>query len=337
LKGRSGLFGALIFLVFAFVGSKNKLFEAPNNWPKPVYDFTKNPLSAEKIKLGRALFYDPILSKNNTISCASCHSSFNAFTHVDHDLSHGIYDRIGTRNSPTLMNLAWHPSFMWDGAINHLDVQALAPINHPNEMGEKIESVVAKLQKARKYSLLYFKAFGDSIVTGEHTLKAISQFMLTLVTANSKYDSVMRKQSWFTVQEKNGYALFQKQCAACHKEPLFTNFEFENNGLPLDSTLKDYGRMKVTNKRGDSLKFKVPALRNIEFSYPYMHDGRFKRLSEVIKHYTSGVQKSKTLSKILEKPISLTSDERVDILAFLLTLSDKSFIYNPKYAFPKNN
>ncbi len=321
----------------AFKSLKNISFEVPKSWPKPHYDFTKNPLSLSKIELGRVLFYDPLLSKNNTISCASCHSQYTAFTHVDHSLSHGIDDRIGTRNSPTLMNLAWHPSFMWDGAINHLDMQALAPISHPDEMGETIETVVPKLQVSKNYRSLFYKAFGDSVITGQHTLKAISQFMLTLVSANSKYDSVMRKQTQFTAQEKNGYALFQKNCASCHAEPLFTNLQFENNGLALDTTLNDYGRMKVTKNKNDSLKFKVPTLRNIEFSYPYMHDGRFKRLSDVLKHYTSGIHHTKTLAKQLEQPIILSSNQRVDLTAFLLTLTDKEFLFNPKYSFPKNN
>ena len=319
----------------AFKSLKDITFEVPKNWPKPYYDFTKNPLSSSKIELGRVLFYDPILSKNNMISCANCHSPFTAFTHVDHDLSHGIDDRIGTRNSPALMNLAWHTSFMWDGAINHLDMQALAPISHPDEMGENIESVVSKLQRAKNYPNLFYKAYKDSIITGEHTLKALSQFMLTLVSANAKYDSVMRKQAQFTAQEKNGYALFQKKCASCHAEPLFTNLQFENNGLEVDTSLNDYGRMKVTKNKNDSLKFKVPTLRNIEFSFPYMHDGRFKSIAAVLKHYTNGVKQSRTLSVHLQKPIVLSSNEKVDLTSFLLTLTDKSFLFNPKFGYPK--
>jgi cytochrome c peroxidase len=323
------------FCLVAFQIHNTIVFKEPLKWPKANYDFLKNPLSAQKIELGRALFYEPMLSRNNTISCASCHSQYTAFTHVDHDLSHGIDDRIGTRNSPALMNLAWHKVFMWDGAVNHLDVQALAPISHPDEMDEKIENVIIKLQKTKIYPNLFKNAFGDSLITGENTLKAISQFMLTLVSANSKYDSVIRKQTTFTLQEKNGYSLFKKNCSSCHKEPLFTNLEFENNGLPLDKDLKDVGRMKVTKNSKDSIKFKVPTLRNIEFSYPYMHDGRFKRLSDVLKHYTEKVQQGPSLSKQLLNPIVLTSNEKVDLIAFLLTLTDKEFIFNPKFSYPK--
>jgi cytochrome c peroxidase len=310
-------------------------FEVPSNFPKPVYDFSKNPLSENKIQLGRALFYDPILSRNNMISCASCHSQFSAFTHVDHALSHGIEDKIGFRNSPALMNLAWQTLFMRDGAINHLDVQALAPMSNPVEMDENITHVVFKLQASKLYPKLFYKAFGDSVITGEHTLKAISQFMLTLVSSNSKYDSVMRKQSVFTSQENNGYVLFKKSCASCHTEPLFTNDDFRNNGLPVDTTLNDFGRYRVTKKSSDSLKFRVPTLRNIEFSYPYMHDGRFKKLSQVMNHYTNGIEKNKTLAPELQQSIVLTSNEKVDIIAFLLTLTDKSFLFNPQYFYPK--
>jgi cytochrome c peroxidase len=328
--------GIVLFLVLcAFQITKEPLFSVPTSWPKPVYNFSKNPLTSQKVELGRALFYDPLLSKNNQISCASCHSPFTAFTHVDHDLSHGIDDRIGTRNSPALMNLAWHQSFMWDGSINHLDMQALAPISHPDEMGEKIESVVLKLQRTKNYPALFLKAFGDSIITGQHTLKAISQFMLTLVSSNSKYDSVMRRQAQFTPQQKNGYALFQKNCAACHAEPLFTNLQFENNGLEVDTTLNDYGRMRITRNKSDSLKFKVPSLRNIEFSFPYMHDGRLKTIAAVLKHYTNGVKQSSTLSVHLQKPMILSSNNKVDLTAFLLTLTDKTFLFNSKFGYPK--
>jgi len=330
------LFLSGLFILSAFSTLPDLIFPAPKNWPQPVYDFAKNPLTKEKVELGRALFYDPILSANNTISCSSCHLQYTAFTHVDHQLSHGIDDKIGTRNSPALMNLAWQKLFMWDGAVNHLDVQALAPISNPLEMGEKIEQVVTKLQKSRIYPTLFYKAFNDSLITGQHTLKAISQFMLTFVSCNSKYDSVMNKQAEFTAQEKNGYQLFKKNCSSCHQEPLFTNQQFENNGLPVDPTLNDQGRMTITKNSADSLKFKVPTLRNIEFSYPYMHDGRFKRLGEVLNHYTGGIKQGKTLSTQLNKPIVLSSNEKVDLTAFLLTLTDKKFLFNKEYAYPKN-
>ena len=325
----------ICFTISGFTILKEKLFYFPKDWPKPVYDFSKNPLTHDKMELGRALFYDQILSKDNTISCNSCHSQFTAFAHVDHALSHGINNLIGNRNAPPLMNLAWQKSFMWDGAINHLDMQPLAPIANEKEMASNIDSVVRKLQRSKLYPTLFLKAFGDSIITGEHTLKAISQFMLTLISSNSKYDSVIRKQATFTEQEKNGYKLFKLNCSGCHEEPLFTNQQFENTGLTIDESLNDIGRMKITLDPNDSLKFKVPSLRNIEFSYPYMHDGRFKKLADVLNHYTSGIQKSKTLSQKLEAPILLSSNEKVDIIAFLLTLTDRNFLFNIDFSYPK--
>ena len=329
------LFYIVVTLIFsAFVG-KEVLFEVPQNWPKPKYDFQKNPLSENKVLLGRALFYDPLLSKDHIISCASCHSPFSAFTHIDHPLSHGIHDSIGTRNSPALMNLAWQNLFMWDGAVNNLDMQALAPLSHPAEMGSSIQELVQKLNASKLYKQLFLAAYGDSVATGETTLKAISQFMLTLVSANSKYDRVKNGKESFSAQELNGYKLFQQNCATCHQEPLFTNNQFANNGLEMDSSLMDVGRMKVTLNKEDLLKFKIPTLRNIEYSYPYMHDGRFKKLSQVLNHYTNGLHQSKTLAPELTNGILLSSNEKVDIISFLLTLSDKEFIFNPKHQYPQ--
>ena len=325
----------LLFLLITAFTTRESNFSYPSSWPKPTYDFSKNPIEKNKVILGRVLFYDPILSENNSISCESCHSPYSAFTHIDHALSHGIYDSIGTRNSPALMNLAWKKSFMWDGAINNLDMQALAPISHPLEMGSSIKKVVIKLQASKKYRQLYFQAYGDSIPTGEKTLKAISQFLLTLVSANSKYDKVMSGDLQFTAQEKNGYTLFQKNCSSCHREPLFTNDEFANNGLPDNPTLKDKGRMHITLDSTDTYKFKIPTLRNIEYTYPYMHDGRFKKLSEVMNHYTSGIIQSKTLAPELKEKIKLTENEKVDLISFLLTLSDKEFVFNSNHTYPK--
>jgi len=328
-----------IFLLLIVISGFRMLddvpFQVPANWPKPQYNFTKNPLNSDQIELGRHLFYDPILSRDSTISCSSCHSQYTAFTHVDHDLSHGIEDRIGFRNAPAVMNLAWQKVFMWDGAINHLDMQSLAPIENPDEMDEHFDRVIKKLNANAKYKTLFKNAFGDEQSTGEKTLKAIAQFMLTIVSANSLYDKMLRKEISYNTQQENGYRLFKSHCASCHTEPLFTNSEFENNGLRIDTSLMDYGRMRVTQNAKDSIKFKVPTLRNIEFSFPYMHDGRFKKLSEVLNHYASGVQQGPTLSKKLQNKIELTSNEKVDLTAFLLTLTDREFLFNQKHSYPK--
>ncbi|WP_395062856.1 cytochrome-c peroxidase [Flavobacterium sp.] len=332
------IFGILFFSILGFtnLGFTPIYFEIPTGFPKPVYDFKANPLTKEGFELGRKLFYDPVVSKDSTISCANCHLQQTGFTHVDHDLSHGINGKIGIRNSLTLQNLAWSKSFMWDGGVNHLDVQAIAPITSEVEMNETLENVVEKLNKNQDYKKLFLKAFGSPNITGQLTLKAISQFVVSLTTSNSKYDKVIRKEEQFTEIEEKGYELFKQNCASCHTEPLFTNYAFKNNGLPLDKTLNDLGRMKITQNPKDSLKFKVPTLRNVEFTFPYMHDGRFKNLTDVLKHYNLGIQKSKTLSEELQKPMNLSDNQRIEIISFLKTLTDKTFLFNPKYGFPKN-
>jgi cytochrome c peroxidase len=310
--------------------------EYPDYFPQPAYNFKNNPLSEEAIELGRVLFYDPILSRDNTISCASCHSPYNSFAHSDHDLSHGIDDQIGNRNAPALFNLAWQSTFMWDGAINNLDMQALAPISHPMEMDESIQNIVLKLQQKEIYPGLFKEAFGDTLITGEYVLKALSQFQLTLISANSKYDHISKGEDKFNEQESRGYDLFKRNCNSCHTEPLFSNYSFANNGLIVDTTLNDFGKYVITRQSKDSLLFKVPSLRNLKFTSPYMHDGRFKKLNEVLNHYISGIIKTETLDSLLGDPIELSSNDKADVLAFLLTLNDTDFVFNPKHQFRIN-
>lgn len=328
-------FAFLICFAFAKISTTPIYIDVPENWPEPNYDFSKNPLTEEGFQLGRQLFYDPILSRDNTISCASCHLQATGFTHVDHDLSHGIEGKIGTRNSMTIMNLAWSKTFMWDGGVNHLDMQPLHPITSDVEMDETLENVVYKLQKSEKYQDLFRKAFGTDSITGQNTLKALSQFELMLNSTNSKYDKVMRNEEQFTEMEQKGYNLFKSNCASCHKEPLFTSYEFENNGLKADSTLNDIGRMRITQNPEDKYKFKVPTLRNIQFTFPYMHDGRFKSITEVILHYNNDIQQYDNLSKSLRKPMHLSDDERVELAAFLKTLTDTEFLFNKQFSFPR--
>jgi cytochrome c peroxidase len=329
--------GIISFGIFSFSkwNATPIYLDIPKSWPKPKYDFSKNPLTEEGFQLGRHLFYDPILSRDNTISCASCHLQQTGFTHVDHDLSHGIDGRIGTRNSLTLQNLAWNKTFMWDGGVNHLDVQYIHPITSEVEMDETMENVVQKLQNSEKYPKLFQKAFGTNKITGQLTLKAISQFVVLLQTSNSKYDKVIRGEESFSEMEQKGYKLFQNHCASCHIEPLFSSEKFENNGLPIDTTLNDLGRMRITQNQKDKQKFKVPTLRNIQFTFPYMHDGRFNTLNDVLKHYNSGIKKSETLAKQLQQPMNLSDNERTELVAFLKTLTDKEFLFNKKYSYPK--
>ena len=324
----------LICLAFSNQFTTPLYLEVPKGWPKPRYDFNRNPLTEEGFQLGRHLFYDPIISRDSTISCQSCHLQQTGFTHVDHQLSHGIEGKIGTRNSMALINLAWNKDFMWDGGVNNLEVQPINPITNPLEMDESLEHVVTKLQNSSKYRALFTKAFGNDKVTSQRILKALAQFTVMLKSSNSKYDKVMRNEGTFAENEQHGYNLFKVHCATCHKEPLFNDDKFEKNGLALDETLKDFGRIKITGKSEDYLRFKIPTLRNIQFTFPYMHDGRFKTLTEVIKHYNS-LGHDKSLPKELAEPMKLSDNDRVDLVAFLQTLTDKEFLFDKRFSFPK--
>ncbi len=263
----------------------------------------------------------------------SCHLQFSGFTHGDHSLSHGINGFKGTRNSSTLFNLAWSTSFMWDGGVNNLEVQPINPITNPVEMGSDLTSVIGKLNRSARYRKLFYAAFKDSTVSSKHLLKSLAQFTLLFQSYHSKYDQVINKEKGiaFTAQEQNGYLLFKQHCASCHAEPLFTNYTFKNNGLPLDTGLNDYGRMGITHQAVDSLKFKVPSLRNISVSAPYMHDGRFRKLPEVLEHYSTGIAGSSTLAKELEVPFNFSATQKLELIAFLNTLTDKEFLYDLRF------
>lgn len=310
--------------------------DVPKGWPKPVHDFEKNPVTAQGFELGRKLFFDPVLSGDSTISCASCHLPYTNFTHVDHALSHGIGGLKGTRNTLAIMNVAWNKSFMWDGGVNNIEVQPLAPLESKVEMHSSLNTVLPRLKRSAWYVQKFKMAFGQQTeITGQLFLKALSQYMLALQTSNSKYDKVMRKEKGvsFTEAEARGLDLFRKNCSSCHTEPLFTNNSFENNGLEPDAFLKDGGRIKITHKESDSLKFRVPSLRNIELSYPYMHDGRFRNLQMVLFHYNDDVHQTINLSEKLKKPMGLTEQNKNDIIAFLKTLTDMDFLRNPEFTY----
>lgn len=313
-------------------------WKKPTNFPDPIYDFTKNPLTYEGVILGKALFYDSRLSKNGTISCGFCHQPAFAFAHTDHVLSHGINDQIGPRNSPPLQNLAWSRHFFWDGGVVDLDLLPISPIQNPLEMGDSLANVLAKVNNDPVYKSRFKTAFGSDNVTSELFLKAISQFMLTLVSANSKYDKFIRKEGVeLTDQEANGLQLFTANCAACHSGPMFTDGQFRNNGLPPNQNVltPDQGRAGITLRDEDKNKFRVPSLRNITMTPHYMHDGRFRYLEQVLNHYANGVQDSPALDPLLkrngQRGLQLTKQEQKDIIAFLYTLTDYDFLSNRQH------
>jgi len=307
----------------------------PTDWPEPLYNFADNPYSEEGFELGRKLFYDPELSRDKTISCATCHLQYTGFAHVDHNVSHGIEGRKGTRNAPALINLIWQSAFHWDGGVNHLDAQAINPITHPAEMDNTLENVLGYLRSSMEYKAMFYNVFGDSSATSRKLFQAISLYTTSLISSDSKYDQYVRKEIEFSDQEKKGLDLFRAHCAACHKEPLFQINGFASNGLPMDSNYRDLGRYAITHLAADSLHFKIPTLRNIEVTFPYMHDGRFRKLREVLDHYASLDLHQNCLSPELQKRIPLSPEDKKDLIAFLYTLTDRKFLYNPRFSYPR--
>lgn len=243
-------------------------------------------------------------------------------------------DQFTTRNAPALQNLAWVPLYHWDGGINHIEVQALSPLTAHNEMAENIDSVLQKLRSDSQYKRMFKKAFGKEEINSQKMLKTIAQFVGTLVSADSKYDKMKKGEATFNPSELHGYEVFKLNCEHCHKEPLFTDNSFKNNGLSQNEFLKDSGRMRITGEFSDSLKFRVPTLRNVSVTQPYMHDGRFYSLCQVIDHYSKGIQQSATLDSSLRYGIQMTKHEKYDLVLFLQTLTDTSFLKNKRFSEP---
>ncbi|HWR32348.1 MAG TPA: cytochrome c peroxidase [Chitinophagaceae bacterium] len=309
--------------------------EIPNGFPAPVNTFSDNPLSKEGFELGRKLFYDDRLSIDNEHACSSCHQQIAAFGTYQHDRSHGILDSHTLRNAPVLFNLAWNTSFHWDGEFtSHRDAIA-QPINGHIEMGETYEGIINKIKDDPEYQKMFKEVFRYPFIRPEFILKALEQFTGNMVSANSKYDNFKKGTATFTAQEDAGYLLYKTKCATCHPEPLFTDYSFRNIGLPVDPFLKDYGRMRITGRKEDSLKFKVPTLRNTYISENYMHDGRFNTIAQCLNHYRTSVQQSATLDPLLTGGIPLTNTEANNLFIFLRTLTDSSFLADPRFGKPQ--
>lgn len=306
-------------------------FVVPSGFPQPAYDFVANPLSEEGFQLGKKLFYDGRLSKDSAYGCASCHQPVAAFTTFEHDRSHGYNHSHTLRNAPGLANLAWYPYFYQDGKYKTLEEVSYAHITAPNEMGENMEEVVGRLAHDTSYQRMFYNAYGTNQVTSDRILDALKQFLLGMVSANSRYDAMKKGAASFSPQEQSGYAIFQSKCAVCHKEPLFTDFTFRNIGLPINPLLSDFGRMRITGDPSDSLKFRVLSLRNVPMTSYYAHDGRFSAFRLVIEHYRYSVVQSPTLDPLLQSGIQMTNNEEDDLVQFLFTLSDTSYVHNPRY------
>jgi cytochrome c peroxidase len=302
----------------------------------------ENPLTVQGVALGRRLFHDPILSGDFTQSCATCHAQPFAFSDHGLSLSVGIDGSVGTRNAPAIINVAWSPDFFWAGRAATLEDQAREPVPNPIEMNVPWAEALARVRAHPEYPELFGRAFQSEEITQDRVVKAIAQFERTLLSQDSKWDRVARGEDTFTVEELRGQQLFfteRADCFHCHGTRLFTDFRYHDNGIDLEPV--DPGRMTVTGSEFDFGKFRSPTLRNIEVTAPYMHDGRFATLEEVIEHYSSGIQHSPNLDPLLliERPgdtQEFTEQEKGDLLAFLKTLTDPVFLSNPGYGPPGN-
>lgn len=338
----------------AILGFVNELKPTPYPLPEmaffPDYPPSENSPTIEGVELGRHLFYDPILSKDSTISCASCHQQQFAFSDAPKAFSTGITGKLMTRNTMPLFNLVWYPSFFWDGKSPSLEEQVFHPVRESNEMGMDWKDVEIRIKNNPKYVTQFQAAFGSQEIDSFLIAKAIAQFEKVLISQNSKYDQVLRRETYFTEEEYAGFVLMNDQtkgdCLHCHVTDggvLGTTGNFSNNGLDKATAFSEYsdqGLGSVSQKNQDAGKFKIPSLRNVAVTAPYMHDGRFKTLDEVLDFYSEAVQLGvNTDSKMglaHQGGVRLTVDEKKKIKAFLLTLTDSSFISNPQFSNPFN-
>jgi cytochrome c peroxidase len=309
-----------------------------------------NKLTVAGVQLGRMLFYEKMLSKDGSQSCADCHQQKDGFSDM-RQFSIGVEGLPGKRQAMPVMNLAWHLNgLFWDGRAPLVRDQALKPIQDPLEMNETLPNAVTKLSTDKRYTDQFIRAFGDTAVTSERMALALEQFMLTMVSNNSKYDKWKNGTATLTDSEERGRVLFftefdpfgsesGAECFHCHGGFNFTNDEYMNNGLDADAEQTDEGRQKVTGNPMDKARFKVPSLRNIALTAPYMHNGRFTTLEEVIDHYDTGVKQSVTMDELLQYNVQpgglqLPAQDKADLVAFLKTLTDETFLNNAAYKSP---
>ncbi len=306
-----------------------------------VYGLARNPPDAATFELGRQLFYDARLSSDGTVSCGSCHQLAAAFAHAGQRLSPGVAGRRATRNAPALQNLRWRHSFMADGGVLGLELQALAPLTSPAEMNTPLAEALAKLNADPAYRRRFAAIYGPGPIDTPQFLRALAQFTAALTSANSRYDKYVRHEAGgvLTAPELRGRALFAARCSGCHATDLFSDDSFRNNGLDRRFA-RDSGRAHITSRAADRGRFRVPSLRNVARTAPYMHDGRFATLPQVLAHYAHGVQPSPTLDPLLRQSdgrlgIPLSRQQQADLVAFLRTLTDTEFLTNPRLAPPR--
>lgn len=294
--------------------------------------FNREPLTKEGILLGKKIFYDGILSQDGSISCGSCHQQAAAFGTYDHDLSHGIYNQHSNRNAPPLFHLAWQKYYGWDGRYGSIEAIAEAHIVSKTDMAGNFPEIISRMTKHPDYPRLFEDAYGNKVINKERILKAITQFTGSIISASTKYDSVSLGLATFTATEAAGYQLFMQHCNTCHTAPLFSDGSFRNNGLP-PNLLQDNGREIVTGSIGDRYKFRVPTLRNLFLSFPFMHDGRFISFSQIYNHYANlkEINNGTLLEEALKNGITLTKQEQEYVTSFLKTLTEYDFASRKAY------
>lgn len=301
----------------------------PLGFPELNYAVNANKPTEYGVALGEKLFTDKRLSVDNSISCSSCHIQANAFAD-SHAQAIGVDGRVGLRNSLAIQNLAFMKFYNWDGSKLQLEKQALVPIITHEEMGSSILEVIGKIETDRSYQDLFLKTFGDATITPERIYKSISQYEYTLISANSKYDKVKREEGeTFTEEESRGYQVFQQKCASCHSTELFTDQSFRNIGFPINPASNEAGRGRVTGDPDDYMSFRVPSLRNIEYTAPYGSFGQFENLKEVLDYFDEGVLYAENLDPIFKdnnNRIPLTEQEKIDLILFMKTLTDYTFL-----------
>ncbi len=314
------------------------ILEIPQGYPKMIIP-DDNPMTVEGVDLGRKLFYDKLLSGDDTQSCGSCHAQEFSFSDNGKKFSEGIDGIEGDRNAQPVINIGWMPELFWDGRARGVEEQALGPVPNPIEMHLEWIEAMEKLNNSDTYPDLFFKAFGTREIDSILVVKAISQFERTLISSDSKWDKYLRGEATLTQAETMGFEVFfteKGDCFHCHSTILFTDNLPHNNGL--DSIAIDPGYAAITNDPNDLAKFKTPSLRNLEFTAPYMHDGRFETLEDVVDFYSKGVKWSPTIDPLMKKVnqggVKLTDQEKVSLLAFLKTFTDTTFISNPDFADP---
>ena len=313
-------------------------YQVPSNFPPLAYNMADNPLTEKGFELGKKIFYDGRLASDGVVSCGFCHIQNDAFTHHGHTFSHGVGDGVGVRNAPPIQNMAYQTQFFWDGAADHIELLSMSPISNELEMNGNIIAIINMMKNDSSYKRLYKQAFANGEINSENMLKALAQFMTLLTSSNSRFDKYRRNElgGILTTQELAGYAIFNQKCASCHATDIFTDNSFRNNGLPINPSINDKGRYRVTGLDEDKYRFKVPSLRNIEKTAPYMHDGRFYTLEAVLDHYDSGVAQIQNLDPSLQHAgtlgIPLSSTEKAQLITFLKTLTDNEFLSNPKFA-----